>query len=703
MPSASHATPKIRPAAVLSVPTNQLHVEFPADWSRLSQRYTLWRYRLSERQNNHQRWADRRFYERFTNAYKNQFDRPFYFYTFDTPAAALYTLVPNGQHPEPWRYTFGNSAQDVPEEISAEIIAPDEVRPHVLLKLMVALCFYEASPNDQERRVCQSKFFLRVKGKSGGNFLTVVEVKPTVEQEISPYPLTLTVEANLFAKVRSAEDKAYTATNTYYELLDSQGHTYFRQLRPSQVASFAGDLYQKKVLPGKKAQADWHNDGDKLNADRYKESRSYLVWHVQQRLLTFLAGYDFRVTAAAEPMERQANRKELLPLQRFQAIQVLDNRLNKAGVNIDKYSVWLTNHVFQTSAGATTLPFVLVEPAAIDATKPLLVLNDTDKSAFGYTDDQANLLTEQGIEDPYQILYRKLPGVVKQSLNVNPNRAEDFTQPESYLTYSLATATVSPTTEQQEDGDASPSDKAAAKELKGLTRNLEVCVSELWLKWVISAQTDGLSTNNLPFLAQLSDEWGFVTDNLLLYFQQGTMQFADLTTPAGKSLLKERFSAWSEIKRHFMDRTRKSSDKADVALRTAYFVLIGKETVEIERTAVMAMPNWSVIKPIKDADPTRSARTQQAIGVYAGGVWYNAQTNRYVVSGTESSAGKEAHGHHLYQLHTYAAIEPAHLATLVAMLTVTFVRKNRFTVLPYPFDLIRLQRELSSTTSLLYV
>ena len=88
--------------------------------------------------------------------------------------------------------------------------------------------------------------------------------------------------------------------------------------------------------------------------------------------------------------------------------------------------------------------------------------------------------------------------------------------------------------------------------------------------------------------------------------------------------------------------------------------------------------------------------------MYAGGVWYNAQALRYVVSGTESSAGKEAHGHHLYQLHAYGPVEAAHLETLVAMLTVTFVRKNRFTVLPYPFDLIRLHRELNSAPNLLY-
>jgi hypothetical protein len=686
---------KNKPATVLSVPTNQLLVEFPDDWSALSQRYTLWRYRLSEHQDNHKRFADRYFYERFTNAYKNQFDQPFYFYTFDTPAAALYTLAPHGQQPEPWFYPFGTKAQ--PEEICGEVVAPDEVRPHILLKLLVALCFYEASPNDQERRVCQSKFYLRVKGKSGNNFLTVVEVKPTVEQENTvPYPLTLTVEANYFAKARSAEDRTNTALGAYYELFDSQGHTYFRQLRPSQVTTFEGDLYQRKMLPGKRAQADWHNDGDKANTNKYKESRSYLVHHVQERLTEFMNRYGFRVKAAEEPMERQLNRKELLPLQRFNAIQVLDNRLNKSATGIEKYLDWLVTFAFPASNGATTLPFELVESTAIDATKPLLVLNDTDKSAFGYTDDKPNLLTEHGIEDPYKSLYKALPGVIKQSLNVNPNRAEEFSQPQDYLNYSLISSS------QPKPEAATAADKKAANEFKSLARNLEVCLSELWLKWVISAKADdGLpASSSLPFLAHLSDEWGFITEDLLLYFEQGSIQFADLTTPVGKKLLKERFTAWSEIKKQFMTRTHKTAEKADIALRTTHFVLIGREVMEIERTSIMAMPNWPIIKAIKAEDPTKSARTKQAIGIYAGGVWYSPQTNRYVVSGTESSAGKEARGHHIYQVHPYSTVEPKHLSTLISLLTVTFVRKNRFTVWPYPFDLIRLHQELNTSTSL---
>jgi hypothetical protein len=113
------------PNNTLSVLTNRLHIEMPDDWSNLLQRCSLWRYRLSERQNNHRVYADRKyFYSRFTNAYKNQFDYPFYFFTYNQPFAALFTLLPHGHQPKPWHYPFGSSPQTPPEEILGEIVSP---------------------------------------------------------------------------------------------------------------------------------------------------------------------------------------------------------------------------------------------------------------------------------------------------------------------------------------------------------------------------------------------------------------------------------------------------------------------------------------------------------------------------------------------------------------------------------------------------
>ena len=80
--------------------------------------------------------------------------------------------------------------------------------------------------------------------------------------------------------------------------------------------------------------------------------------------------------------------------------------------------------------------------------------------------------------------------------------------------------------------------------------------------------------------------------------------------------------------------------------------------------------------------------------MYAGGIWYQSEVQRYIVGGTQSSNAAEARGHHVYQIHQYSGIESAQLTTLLSLLTVTFVRRNQYTVWPYPFDLIRLYREV---------
>ena len=685
----------------LMVPTNQLYIEFPTDWTHLLKTYSIWRYRLSETQDRHRRFADKNFYGRFTNAYKNQFDRPFYFFTFDEPRAALYSLLPHGHHPEPWLYRLGSGQGVLPEEITGEIIAPDEAAPHVLLKLMMALCFYEAGPNDRDRRVSQSKFFLRVRGKAGDKLFTAVEIKPAVVDHENGrarpgrarpgYLMTLTVEAGTFAKVRSAEGRTFAETGTYYELFDSRGHTYLRQIRPEQVAEYRGDLYQPFPLRGKKAKAVWHTD-----RANYKESRSYLVRHVQERLTTFMTAYGFRVEIADELMHCQPTAETPIPLQRLETIQVYDNRLNTDSVPITTYLNWLNAHPFATSGGLVTLPFQLVDLPQIDEGKPLLVLQDASADAFIRDDpDNPGVLAAQGIADPYRELYNRLPGVVKQSLSVNPNQAEDFAVAADYLSYSFVASSLRPKTNAYKE--ATPEEQAAAKRAVALSRNLEVCMGELWLKWVIAGRVTCLPTLScLPYLSELGDEWGFLTNNILLYFTNGVIQFADVELPEGRKLLKDRFTAISEVRKWYMARTRFGEKKADTNLPKANFVLIGNNVLELECTPVMAMPNWPVIKSIKADDPAKSARSRDAIGVYAGGIWYNQHSRRYIVSGTESSAGTEERGHHVYQIHELGQTEQQHLATLRSLLTVTFVRKNRFTVLPYPFDMIRLYRELNS-------
>jgi hypothetical protein len=716
------------PIKEIQVATNQLHIAPPADWAALLGKYSFWRYQLSDEQNRFRRFADKQFFSRFTNDYKNKFDQPFYFFTFDQPAAALYTLLPAGAVPRPWHYHFGNPQEVAPQEIMAERVSPDELRPHVLLKLLLALCFYENGPSERDRRVCQSKFYLRVKGRADGKYLTAVEVQPVVEEGHARHTLTLKVEANTFERIEPARASSYAHLGAFFELFESRGHTYLRQLRPNQVAAFPRELYQQRTFAGQRTQADWHHNGSAKHPQQYQESRSYQVRHMQERLHSFLTRYGFRVALAEEPMRRQKPSKETLPLHRLPVVQVVDNRLNRTDVLAADYLKWLNAHPFTQGKTRHTLAFKLVAADKVDPARPVLALLDADRPAFETTDRQLGLLAQAGHPDPYRLLYQKLPAVVKQSLNVNPNAVEDYTIAEDFLRYEApaavseaaapaagvaseeltepAAATPVPaagaTPETEAEKQARQKAARLAKQAKTLALKLDVCLSELWLKWVIAGKAPAEADSPaLPSLHQLTDDWGFITNNWLLYFEQGALRFADLDTPAGKRLLKARFTPWSELKQRFLRRQPKyaslepDDEKAEAALRKAHFVLIGPAALEIEQTDAIAMPNWPVIEMIKAAEPGASARSLPALGVYAGGVWVSPQGHRYVVSGTNSSQGVEPRGHHVYQVHPYAPVSAGQLATLRALLTVTFVRRNQFTVWPYPFDLLRLHQEMA--------
>ncbi|OON65471.1 hypothetical protein [Hymenobacter sp. CRA2] len=699
------------------VPTNQLHIKLPTDWELLHQKYSIWRYRLTDSQDYYRRNHPRPdlFYGSFTNEYKDQIDRPFYFFSFDevkpgVNRPALYTLLPAGHQAKPWMYTFGNPQNTQPEELTGEMVSPGDLKPHVLLKLMLALSFYEQSEPEKNRRVCQSKFYLRVKGAPNGKRLTAVKITPKVDSiDDDLHILTVQVEANTFIKIDPAK-VSHPHLDSYFELFTSMGHTYLRQLRPSQIAGFSGDVYRYSSAPGKRTHADWHQNGSKKEPEKYKESRSYQVRHVQERFGDFLQKYGFEVALTVEPMKQlKPSRSTSLPLDFLPTVQLVDNRLNQTNVPVANYLNWLKAREFKSGKTVHNISFELVDADQVDPERPVLVITDAEKEAFA-KDGQLGLLAHEGYTDPYPVLYEKLSQVVKQTLNVNPNSVDKYLVAADYLRYRLpdpAEALVPKDDEGnnlEETPEARQARTLANKTLKILNIKATVCLNELWLKWVIAGRTKAALTECLPLLTGLS-EWGFLANDTLLHFDQGQLAFTDVTTPEGKGVLKQRFMPLSEVRQHFMARRpqyannkRGDAEKADKDIRQTSFVLIGREAFELEKTDAIVMPNWPVIRAIKQHDATRSAKTRDALGVYAGGIWYNAVSKRYVVGGTQSSNAGEARGHHVYQIHPYGPAETSHVTTLLSLLSVRFVRQNQYTVLPYPFDLVRLHQEVSKLT-----
>lgn len=713
----------------LDVLTNQLHLRFPPTWERLQSRYTLWRYYLSERQNNYRCFADKKwFYARFTNSYKNLCERPFLFFGHDeltpgTKTGALYTLLPVGETPREWRYRFGTSEDLAPEVISVEEANPAKLPTHVLIKLLLALSFYEAAPDPETaHRVCQSTFYLVPKAKNDTRFLTAVRFDPRVSGPPHDCMLRLDVAAQFFGRVDGPGALDYTTPNVYYELFVSQGRSYLRQVRPNAVHGFTKTKYRRITSAKKRPQVDWHRDSSSTDAKNWQRTRAFLVRHVQEQLADFLPQFGVEVQFPTERMTKLPVRALSLPIQQLAPVQVVDNRITQADAHTTQYVAWLNSYPALLNASqtgiSTTSAFELVTPETVSTTRPLLVLNDASRAAFAppalqsSTNDEENdskgsadadtlgLLAAHGFTDPYWALYNRLPGVVKQSLNVNLNDVDDFEQPADYLTYpapqpaaSLArgSAIVSATETTQTDTEAQDTREA-------LDRSLEVCLTELWLKWVLAGKAGPLNDTTLPLFSSWTT-WGFVHGGMLLYTENDRICFADLDDPAGIAELNKRFPKWSAIKKRFRERTfKKTDEEAEPGLRNAHFVLLPQRYIEIEQTKVIAMPNWPAFQAAKALNPSGSAKSREAIGVYAGGIWYDKDTHRYVVSGTQSSNGREAHGHHFYQLHCNGLVSPEDITVLLQLLSVTFVRNKRYTVWPYPFDLLRLHSEIAQQT-----
>jgi hypothetical protein len=674
--------PATKTTLTIQVLTNQLYIQLPKNWSKLLSKYTVWKYQLSQYQKNFSQYSDKRFYERLTNAYKNEFDQPFYYFTYDKPFPALYTLKPKSEGARAWKYPFGEKV----EEITGLEVAPDEIAPHILLKLMMALCFYETGTKERAQRVCQSKFFLFLKGSQTGRYITAVEIKPSVTDLENGHVMTLKTDATWLKKDDLQKDTIFSNTGAYYEKFVSDGMTYLRQIRPDQVRNTNTDIFSTTTLTGKKVQANWHSDGT-----NFKESRSFLLRHFQERFSNFLKSYDFETRFVEETMSRLAVKAMTLPLHKLPKVQVIDNRVNTGSVLFKNYIDWMSNYNFSsTDEDDVRLSFEEVGLETLNSQSPLLALIDVQSGAFGEDEDgKPRLLSAVGINDPYKILYSKLPYHIKQSINVNLNDVEEFVNHEHYLAYEF------PVNSKNKNSQPCAEDLDRIQQLHQLSRNLEVCLTEIWLKWLVSEKLPShLADGCLPHWEIFADGWGFMNDNILLYFEKNSVKFADLSKPEGKKVLKEKFISQGEIKERYMARTNTREDQMDKKLPKAYLVFVGKQLLEIVSTDVIAMPNWPVIMEIKANDPKTSARSRVALGVYSGGVWFDLQAQRYVVSGAYSSKGTEKRGHHFYQIHSYDNFQPAQFLQLISMLAVKFVRKNQYTVLPYPFDLIRLKREL---------
>lgn len=630
------------------ISTNNFLISKKIDLKFLENKFQVLKYTLSETQNNFRKFADKNFYARFTNNYKENFDIPFYYHLH----TGLYALAPKDAVVKKWTYTFSEQ-----EEISVSEIAFDEMEFHVLMKLLVALFFYNES--EQQRRVCQSKFF--AVGKSKGNKLVALQLELKQVNEDDEY-VEFHVKSgvlNFIKKDRGKINPQYVSTDTYFELLIKDGVTYLRQLRPSKVLGFNGDLYTNNIpFKTERARLDWYSDS------KYRETKSFLVHTFRERLKAFLSGYNVHIIEKEQEFERlEKNENSYLPVGLLDTVKVYDNRLSRS-IPIDRY-VSLFNSVCESKVRFEVTQLV-------DDANRLLVVHDCQAKDFS-RDDFGNGILSQGYTDPYKDLYAKFPYIPKQSIVVNLQDGADFENPVNYLDYGFP----------------------EGSDLELFKTKLEVCLNELLLKSTLLGQFE--PSKVLPLLIDNPQifEWGFISSKSLMYFIDGELRFADLSTRAGKETLSDKFMRWSELLNVF--KSRKPfllEEDLEDQMSKSVFIVKENNIIEIERLDEAVLPDIAKIAEVKADDPKKSARGRDAITVYSGGVWFNEKESTYVVSGTHSMNWREPRAHHIYKIHQYQPENGIPLDTVVKLLCVKFVRNKQFTVYPYFFDLLRLNTEI---------
>jgi hypothetical protein len=638
-------------ATVQSVSTTNFLVTNPIDLSILQSKYKVIHYTLDEGQRNYSNFGDRNFYAKFTNSYKDKFDYPFYYHKF----SGLYALCLLNDSPKEWKFKF-----DDEEIIHHKDISFEQLDLHILLKLLTALYFYNES--EQKRRVCQNSFYMV--GKKFGS--KILACKLELKQENS-FHSEFHVKSKSTIFIKGDLNKispAYLFTNSYYELITKDGLSYMRQLKPSKVKDFTGELFiEKPPFVTERAHLDWYSDVN------FKQTRSYLIYNFKDKFKRFLGEYNVLISDKNQQFYKVEKIVDAnLPIHLLERINVLDNRLSKS-IPILKYL-----NLFRSLANEALEFKLITEESIVDEKETMLIVQDCDPKDFNDSEPHGILFGK--ISDPYHEAYKKYKTIPKQTISVNYHDSEKFLSSEAYLDYDFI------------------NDETKAN----FKNKFEVCLNELFLKAIVYGRIDAIST--LPLLKDFSElqKLGFIKDKVLISFDNKHLNFTDLSTPIGKENLARLFQPWSEIVKAFKDRVKfhKSAEDIQERIFQSGFI-VGKENIlEIERLDESVLPEIDEIKKVKADDPKKSAKSRSMISIYSGGIWFNETDQTYIVSSPTSMNWREPRAHHIYKIHQHAGSRSVDTKLIVKLLSVKFVRHKQFTVYPYFFDIIRLYNELNN-------
>ena len=536
--------------------TTNLRITLPSNFNHLEEQFNLYRYEIPAIMSLPQNKSK---YNQLHNQLKEQIDHPYKAYKYDKMDGVkkwvVYVLYPKQEEPKPITIKFLSDNRLVCRQIGF-----GDLEVFNLIKLLQVSYFRRL---ERGQFVGQDKCYILAK-RQNDKFNTCLEIElkgSVTEDSESTYIIKVVGHARFFRLETEPLQADYEKRFTYYAQIEvKKGQMYFSQIKPSQVLKYPHPLYKVWSSKEHPATLDYHSQSDtehtrgKVLHDFITGFTSYL-----QEEFNILAELQKREFHRFEPSKKP----EGLPLEKMGTIYLYDNRRNKEQHPIEAYQQLFARHT-------SVIEFKIISELSDNFPHKVLVIQDYEETAF-----EAGLLDG---EDPYKVLYREYPSVLKKSFNVNLNDSRK-TGSDSYLNYSLINLAT-----------------------KGIKEKISVTLDRFFLKELVMRQADlqeytlPLAPVNYIFLQKTTHKGN--SYEVMLSFQNNRLVFVDLATPEGKDSRQELAVSygldWDDLYDQMLNRNKPNRTAGEEL--SSYDIILGPgQFIEIEKLWESVLYNYGEI------------------------------------------------------------------------------------------------------------
>lgn len=566
-------------------------------------------------------------YPKLHNAYKEQLEFPYYFYTYAKPKATIFILVD-----KPIRTTqsisltfdFLNSEKVIAQEKSISELCVQESL-HILAKLFLADYFYN---HKKTYRISQGKFYIHsnVIGKKG----TVLEIQG-LKHSKGTGEFCFDQKATYMLKAdKTKVNRAYISSNIYCELVD--GEIYYRQVKSSYVNSWLDDAKTSKelwkVFTGSivdKPSIKWFEDYENITRCKstlLQEFQKKLINHYNECFGDDAVIQQSHLMTKVEPISQYAidgyGKDTGLYLNLLGEVGLLDLRFKEVGkpnqIPFQKYVDFFNKH-YQYSTVKNNFRFIEVKRDDLGQNKrPILILQDVEKQMFQgeKKDEEGEIIKKAGLlfgagfsifDDPKPILYAEFAkNIPLQTMTVNTNEASESLL-DTYFDYEMLGESLKHlgNSYEQIDSELKKEDERLKniykeariqgyevleetkeqrkkneqlkKHFSLITNKIDVCLNELLLKhYIVNKLPIGGDFENpnhsLPCISKIPNliYYAYMYQNIFMYIDsQCILRFLNLDSPNEKKERNEFLKKWDIDWFEFENQFAKRNDTRDAS------------------------------------------------------------------------------------------------------------------------------------------